>query len=53
VPVAVELDKTHKRRFYGINSLLTRDGVQGRINVRQMICGDIAHKLTDVEYVIS
>ena len=42
--VALEFDEAHEGRLAGLNSLLPRNGVQRRIDVRQMICGDVAHK---------
>ena len=43
-PVTLEFDEAHERRLARLNSLLPRNGVQRRIDVRQMICGDVAHK---------
>jgi hypothetical protein len=44
--VILEFDETHERRFGRLNSLLARNGMQGRINVRKMICGDVADERT-------
>jgi hypothetical protein len=42
--VSLEFDEAHERRFMRLNSLLPSNGVQSRINVREMVCGDVTHK---------
>src|SRR5277367_811897 len=44
VASAVKLDEAHERRLVELNSLLAGDGVERRIDVRQMICGDVVYK---------
>jgi hypothetical protein len=40
----VELYETHHGRLGRINSLLARNGMQRGVDVREMICGDVAHE---------
>jgi hypothetical protein len=42
VAVAVQVDEAHQGRFVERNSLSRGDFVQRVIDVRQMICGDVA-----------
>src|SRR5277367_1498821 len=44
VTATVKFDEAHERRLVELNSLLAGDGVERRIDVRQMICGDVVYK---------
>jgi hypothetical protein len=43
---ALEFHEAHERRLLGINSLLARNGMQRRIDMWEMVRGDVTHKRT-------